>query len=59
MEAKAAAEDMSRLKSTFLANMSHEIRTPLNGLLGINEILEDQIKDQDMQEYLDIQYQSG
>lgn len=59
-EAKSAAEEMNRLKSTFLANMSHEIRTPLNGVLGINELLRDySANDAELTEYLDIQYQSG
>ena len=58
-EAKSAAEEMNRLKSTFLANMSHEIRTPLNGVLGINELLRDYSSDPELAEYLDIQYQSG
>ncbi|MEX2512651.1 MAG: response regulator [Cyclobacteriaceae bacterium] len=38
-EAKEAAENSNKEKSSFLANMSHEIRTPLNGLLGITGLL--------------------
>ena len=34
-QAKALAEEASRLKSDFLANMSHEIRTPMNGIIGM------------------------
>lgn len=36
-----AAEAMheSRAKDDFLANMSHEIRTPLNGILGMDEMI--------------------
>jgi PAS domain S-box-containing protein len=39
--AKNAAEEASRTKSTFLANMSHELRTPLNAIIGISEMLGD------------------
>jgi signal transduction histidine kinase/CheY-like chemotaxis protein/HPt (histidine-containing phosphotransfer) domain-containing protein len=40
-EARAAAEELARVKGAFLATMSHEIRTPLNGVLGMNELLID------------------
>ena len=58
-EAKSAAEEMNELKSNFFANMSHEIRTPLNGIIGINHLMQDQIKDGELKEYIDIQAQSG
>ncbi|MCR5148563.1 MAG: response regulator [Eubacterium sp.] len=35
----------NRAKSQFLANMSHEIRTPINGIIGMNTILLDELKD--------------
>ncbi len=38
-QAKEAAEEANRSKSTFLANMSHEIRTPMNGILGMVHLL--------------------
>lgn len=37
-EAKDAADDASRAKTTFLATMSHELRTPMNALLGNLEV---------------------
>lgn len=36
-------EEATKIKSDFLANMSHEIRTPMNGIIGVTELLEDQL----------------
>jgi PAS domain S-box-containing protein len=33
----------SRLKDEFMASMSHELRTPLNSILGMSEILQEEI----------------
>ena len=41
--AKEEAEELARMKTTILNNMSHEIRTPLTGILGISEVLADEV----------------
>ena len=37
--ARDAAAQANRAKSTFLANMSHEIRTPMNAIIGLTHLL--------------------
>ena len=51
-EARLAAEDSmqkaaaaNKAKSNFLASTSHEIRTPMNAILGINEMIYSEAKD--------------
>ncbi|MCR4798161.1 MAG: response regulator [Lachnospiraceae bacterium] len=47
----AIAADMA--KSQFLAQMSHEIRTPINAVLGMNEMIIREAKDEDILDYAD------
>ncbi|RKZ76592.1 MAG: hypothetical protein DRR19_28540 [Candidatus Parabeggiatoa sp. nov. 1] len=42
-EANAKLARAVQLKDEFLANMSHELRTPLNAVLGISEVLQEQV----------------
>jgi len=62
-QARAEALDDARranaAKSNFLAKMSHEMRTPLNGVLGIAEVLERQIADDDQRRMVAILRESG
>jgi two-component system, sensor histidine kinase and response regulator len=51
-EAKARAEDASRMKSDFLANMSHEIRTPMNAIVGMTHLALKNAMDARQQDYL-------
>ena len=53
------AEAANQAKSRFLANMSHEIRTPLNGVLGMAQILEDELSDPVHQHMLGVIRDSG
>ena len=45
------AKKASEAKSYFLSNMSHEIRTPINAVLGMNELILRESKDEDIIEY--------
>ena len=53
-ELKLATEtalQASKTKSEFLSNMSHEIRTPINAVLGMNEMILREAKDENILEY--------
>ena len=59
LAAKEKAEEMDRLKTSFLANMSHELRTPLTGILGYSEALQEDMKDEDDRQFVEIIHSSG
>ena len=48
---KSAADTANKAKSNFLADMSHEIRTPINAVLGMNEMILRESKDDNIIEY--------
>lgn len=43
--ARKEAEDANKIKSDFLSTMTHEIRTPLFGVIGITNLLLEEIQD--------------
>lgn len=48
---KAKANSANEAKTDFLANMSHEIRTPINAVLGMNEMILRESKDNSINYY--------
>lgn len=48
---KQMAVAASESKAKFLANMSHEIRTPINTVIGMNEMILRENKDETIREY--------
>ncbi len=47
-EARDAALDANRTKSSFLAKMSHELRTPLNAIIGYSDLIAEEADDYDI-----------
>ena len=45
------AKQANQAKSNFLANMSHEIRTPINSILGMNEMIFRETREENIRDY--------
>ena len=58
-EQKQRADDANEAKSLFLANMSHEIRTPINAILGMDEMVLRESKDEEITKYAEDIQTSG
>ena len=58
-EAQEIAASANRAKSTFIANMSHEIRTPMNAILGINDLILKESKEDNIRAYATDMKRSG
>ncbi|MEA3353930.1 MAG: ATP-binding protein [Campylobacterota bacterium] len=48
------AQSATKARGEFLANMSHEIRTPLNAIVGFIDLLKENVKEKQNQDYLNI-----
>ncbi|MBE5882902.1 MAG: response regulator [Lachnospiraceae bacterium] len=50
-KARIEAENANRAKSQFVARISHEIRTPINAVIGMNEMILRESKEENIQRY--------
>ncbi len=48
---KKRADEANKAKTNFLANMSHEIRTPITAVLGMNELILRESKEDTVKQY--------
>lgn len=53
-DARAKAEEATKIKSNFLANMSHEIRTPMNSIVSMTYLIKKNITTQPLLQYIEI-----
>jgi signal transduction histidine kinase len=57
--ASKQALEAARHKSEFLANISHALRTPMNGVLGMLQLIDDTILDEEQSEFVTVASRSG
>lgn len=48
---KKRADEANKAKTNFLANMSHEIRTPITAVLGMNELILRETRENEIKQY--------
>lgn len=53
------AIEENEFKNAFLANMSHEIKTPINTILGMNEMIARETKEEEVRHYAGNIYEAG
>ncbi|HZK76028.1 MAG TPA: HAMP domain-containing sensor histidine kinase [Candidatus Kapabacteria bacterium] len=59
LDAKEAAEELSRVKSVILSNFTHELRTPLHSVLGFSALLADSLPEGEHRDYAQSVHASG
>jgi two-component system sensor histidine kinase RpfC len=58
-DAKRQAEEANRAKSAFLASVSHEVRTPLNAIIGLGDLLHNQLNNPESRHMISTIVNSG